>query len=550
MDLLNDLAWELRDTDPARSRSLGENAYQLATSGGYEKEPCTRAVVRSLRVLAHANRRAGNLDASLSQSTRALEQLKSSSEPDVEADLLRNVSIILGILGNYTEALVYGFRALNLARSLIDRGREAAILGSIGVIYAHSRNFVEAAETLRRVRDLNRELGNKREEALALNNSSLASRELGDHEGALAAGLEARALAEETGFKALVVTATGTVAEAYLAKGDLEQAGDHLRNYLSSARESGSKRDETYALILQGEAALRGKRLASAAQLVSQGLAIAREIGLRSEEARCHELRGSIFEQQGDLKQALAELRLFVQQRETIFNETNARRITSLQVLHQVETARKDAEIHYLRTVELQREIEAHKQAELALEELAATDPLTGVLNRRKFFALGEAATNAAVIERRPLSVVLMDIDHFKAINDTHGHTAGDAALTAVARVICDNLRKGELVGRVGGDEFAVLLPGSDAVLAERVAQRILQLISSQPFAVEGVTFDLHGSLGVAELGRGAAGGLPSLLDQADRAMYRAKNAGRNRVVLFGREGERPGPEGQAGSSS
>lgn len=533
IDAANNLAWDIREVDPGRSKSLSEDAYRLATSGEFETEPYSIGIVMSLRTLAHASRRAGDLEISLSQSMRALEGLRNGRLPAVEVDILRNTAIILGQLGNFPEAFEYGFRALSTAESIHDRAREGLVRGSIGVIYLHSQSYTEADAFFRKALSLHRDLGDRREEALALNNLSVASKELGRVDDALATSLESLQLAKETGFQALVVTASGTVAEVYLAKGDFENAGRYLRDYLANAQTSGSKRDETWARILLGELDLKLNRLDSAAEHLSLGLAIAREAGMRREESRCHDRMSTVFEQQGDLRQALSHLRSFVEVKETIFNEATARTMAYLQVLHNVETARKDAEINFLRTVQLQKEIEAHKVAENALEHLAATDPLTGVLNRRKLLAMGEEAAISVLRGGQKLAAILVDIDHFKAINDNYGHASGDAALTGVADIIRSNLRKGELLGRIGGDEFAVLLPDSDKSQAIRIARRIQKHLASESFQFNGEAVSVKASFGVAEFERATDSKIDSLLNRADRAMYSAKQSGRNRVALF-----------------
>jgi two-component system cell cycle response regulator len=530
IDLLNDLAWEVRDTDPNRSRDLSETAYQLTTSNTFEEQIYHRDIAMSLRGLAHSNRRAGNLSLSLSQSMQALDNLKSTALPGVEADILRNIAIILGSLGNYAEGLEYGFKALNLVRSIGDREREASILSSIGVIYVHSKNTDESLRTFRQALQLNHELGRKQEEALVLNNASLAHRALGDYDSALATSLEALRLAKETKFAALIVTATGTVGEAYLAMGKYSHASQYLQRYLDAARSTESKRDEVWALILLGETDHRRGSDTSAFSYITEALDIAEEVGLRMEKARCHELLAEMYEQQGNPKQALAQLKLFYKVKETIFNEDTAKRIANLQVIHQVETAKRDAEIHYLKTIELQREIEERKKAESALEKLATIDPLTEVLNRREFFVLAEREVQNALRREQALSAILLDVDHFKSINDNYGHSVGDQVLTAVARIVRDNLRKGEIVGRIGGDEFAILLPGSNWQQGQQVARRLQKKITSHSFKADPGIFSVTASLGIAELDGKRDISLGPLLDHADQAMYAAKRAGRNRI--------------------
>ncbi|HET6486063.1 MAG TPA: diguanylate cyclase [Spirochaetia bacterium] len=530
IDLLNDLAWEVRDTDPVRSLSLSETALRRSTSAPFEAQPYREGWVKSLRGLAHSNRRAGNLSVSLSQSMDALAFLESAPIPDVTVDILRNVTIILGSLGNYAEALESGLKALRLAQSAGDRIREAAVLGSMGVVYVHAKHGEESLRTFRQVLQINRELGQTREEALTLNNQSLAFRAVGDNANALAASLEALRLAKESGFGALVVTATGTVGESYLASGEAPKACEYFDRYLTAARSAGSKRDEAWALMLLGETHVRRSSVASARECLARALEITQEVGLRSEEARCRKLLADLHEKQGDLAEALAQFRLYHELSESIFSEQTASRIANLQVIRQVEMARRDAEIQYLKTIELQREIEERKKSQRALEELAAIDPLTGAFNRRQFLLLAEQEIREAAPGRRPVTLIMVDVDHFKSINDRHGHSIGDRVLTEIAHLIRESLRKGEAVCRMGGDEFAILLPRTSAAQGQLIAQRVLEKVVSCPFQGNGGSFSVTASFGVAEVSAAVPGTLEMLVDRADKAVYAAKRSGRNRV--------------------
>ncbi len=163
------------------------------------------------------------------------------------------------------------------------------------------------------------------------------------------------------------------------------------------------------------------------------------------------------------------------------------------------------------------------------LQRLARRDGLTGLLNRRAMHDLLDAQ---AALRRRAddrFSVLMIDVDHFKAVNDRHGHAMGDRALVHIARLMAQSLRAQDRLGRLGGEEFLVLLPGSDRRRALAEAERLRLGIRGTPLADAEGDVVLSVSIGVAEWG-GAAEDTSRLLARADRALYRAKHLGRDRV--------------------
>ena len=173
------------------------------------------------------------------------------------------------------------------------------------------------------------------------------------------------------------------------------------------------------------------------------------------------------------------------------------------------------------------RALDERKEREAELERAAATDPLTGLLNRAVF---GRAAKEAMAAARNgtPSTLAILDLDHFKAINDTHGHAVGDSALLMVADLLREHVRGDDALGRIGGEEFAVLFRGLAHGAAAPVCDRLRILLSEQrlPGSEIGVTM----SAGLAELCPGF--GLDPIFEAADRALYRAKAAGRNRIAV------------------
>ncbi|MFP4634939.1 MAG: GGDEF domain-containing protein, partial [Nitriliruptoraceae bacterium] len=158
------------------------------------------------------------------------------------------------------------------------------------------------------------------------------------------------------------------------------------------------------------------------------------------------------------------------------------------------------------------------------LEELASTDQLTGLANRRAARELLEHETQVSDRYGRPLSVIMLDIDRFKSINDTHGHGAGDDVLRAVASVLHEHAREADLVARWGGEEFLIVAPQTAATQARPLAERCRRALADRRPRGLAVT----ATLGVAQYEPGET--VEALLDRADRLLYRAKRAGRDQV--------------------
>lgn len=173
------------------------------------------------------------------------------------------------------------------------------------------------------------------------------------------------------------------------------------------------------------------------------------------------------------------------------------------------------------------------------LRHLAEVDPLTTAFNRRAFLTLLDKAMSNAQRTETPLPVMVIDLDHFKKINDSWGHHVGDDVLRHFVRLALRCLRKEDVLGRLGGEEFAIFLPNADAAGARAVAERLRALVDAEPVAVrEARSVPVTVSVGIA---LGMAGDTPGgVLQRADRAMYRAKELGRNRVEV--QEGTRSGP--------
>ena len=174
------------------------------------------------------------------------------------------------------------------------------------------------------------------------------------------------------------------------------------------------------------------------------------------------------------------------------------------------------------------QDISRHRREEVRLRQLAERDPLTGLLNRAGFEQQLTEAVDAG--EGRALALLYIDLDHFKAVNDQHGHPVGDQVLRRFAQRLLAQVRPTDVVARLGGDEFAILLTGlRRGENAQAVAEKVL-VAAHDPFEVDGHVLVIGASVGVA-FGVDPVAGWPDLVARADTRLYEAKNAGRGRQV-------------------
>ncbi|RJF84223.1 diguanylate cyclase [Azospirillum cavernae] len=178
------------------------------------------------------------------------------------------------------------------------------------------------------------------------------------------------------------------------------------------------------------------------------------------------------------------------------------------------------------------RDVSERKRVETELRRMATTDPLTGLCNRRRFWELADVEIARLRRYGHPVSVLMLDIDRFKSINDQYGHAVGDQALVRLASVCRAELRDTDHIGRLGGEEFAVLLPETGLAAARDVAERLREQLAATDIPCLNGVLHMTVSIGIAVCGEDDMS-IERVLSRADRALYVAKSHGRNRVEIF-----------------
>lgn len=239
------------------------------------------------------------------------------------------------------------------------------------------------------------------------------------------------------------------------------------------------------------------------------------EVSVRSGD-ELEELAGAVNRMAGDLLESQTR------------REQAMRDLADANLHLEARIAERTAELSQLNAT-LREEIEERKSAEERLERAATSDFLTGLLNRPAMLRLLEQESGRVHRTTEPYSVAVADLDHFKPINDRHGHAVGDQALIRVADLLRGSLRRQDAICRWGGDELLIFLPETTLAGAAEAAEKIRHRLTEVPLTVGGEELHLSLSIGVAEAARDEA--VTEVVRRADEALYRAKQAGRNRVA-------------------
>jgi diguanylate cyclase (GGDEF)-like protein len=484
----------------------------------------------ALSMLAYHSAIAGYAEVALSQASQAIGLLDGEEPSTVLVDLYDAMGWARFSQGNFVEATEVLVSAMRIADELGDLSAKATSLDTLGSVHEVSGHPVDALDEHLRALAIHQEQGDGVNMALTRNNLAYTYISLGDTEKALESASAALAYVSAHGHRHIEVAVLDTIATVYIAKGDLATALEYSKRGLALARECGSKQDEADNLMTIGRIAVEQKRYDEALSAVRDALSIASGGGRSVEEYTAHELLSRIFEARGDLNDALAEYRLFHELERARNNEEAQTRLAHLSVESQVDGARKDAEIHRLRSLALEREVEDGRIAQARLEAQASLDPLTGLYNRRHLSVLAEELS-AAIARRESACLVLFDIDHFKEVNDTHGHLAGDRVLVSLALQLRTNSRSTDVPLRYGGDEFLVLITGMDGFTGAEAAERLRATVDDSFVDSDGVRVHVTISAGVVCVPLDGSADLATLIDRADHALYGAKERGRNRVV-------------------
>lgn len=504
---------------------------------------------------------------------RALELLTRADaacpqEPRVRAALDEALGEVKFLLNDYASALELLRRAQSTWVELGEPLFEAEARGWLGACLVQQGRYQDGYEQLHGAIEAFEALGHPARAARALNYLAIVHEELGDYARAFEVYERAHAAAEQDGDADMQGRVLANHGEAHVAqghpelglpvlsravdvlrqvgahwhygwcllaigrihfgRGDVAKAEEFHRAALEAVERGHSPRARVEVFAGMGEFLSKSARGDEAREWLERALALATSLGIKREVFKTHKLLADAFKRAGDYRRALEHHELFHELRAEVFDQLARERVATLKAEFELQRVMQARELERLRHRELTAAYEKLEEKANTLTHLSVRDGLTGLFNRRHFDEALELELTRARGFEQPLSLVLLDIDHFKRINDGFSHVVGDGVLRQVAAVLGRELRQSDFAARYGGEEFALILPHTALDGARIVAEKVRVAIATADWTALTPGHPVSASLGLAQW---AADETPTqLVRRADHALYAAKTSGRNRV--------------------
>ncbi|MBC7710573.1 MAG: diguanylate cyclase [Rhizobacter sp.] len=512
--------------------ALAEQAFNLATTQNNQRD---RAA--SSHLLCYALYRTGALARVITLGEIALPWLREESMTDAYVEVLRWIGFCACDTGDFANAIKYATECFNFAELYGDQRSRILAFCLLGACFERTGDPWQGERLLQQGLAVARALGENYPLVATLNNlavvltgkfyllrdSALSMEAIDSLNASLPLAREVAERVPLLNDPYFLIFSEGNLGEILVHLGQLEEAETLLNRSLTAALAQGFHSVVSRVRCSIAEMHLARGENPAARQLLIELLANPATTQNASTLLRAYYGLYLAYRADGESSQALLALE-------------NFRRIESQRTLQQLK-ARSDLMVTRLEASENERKgleraygiVKAHESRAVALERLALEDELTGLGNRRALDLNLPGMLEAAALNRTPLAVMVLDLDHFKRVNDAFGHAIGDKVLVQIAQIVGEQTRPNDLVTRTGGEEFVLVLPGTNHQDAFDVCERLRLRVSDFPWSSLAPNLAVTVSAGIASAPAYVAA---TLLERADLAMYRAKKAGRNRVAV------------------
>jgi len=531
--LLNELALILEDSNLSYAIRVVDEAVNLAQSLDVSNPEVSVVVANSLFTRGLLNLETTNFELTISSIYQALPLITQIKDDLLNGRAFEVLAKANFALGNAPEGFEFSWQALSYYETLSNSRWQAGLYNLVGRQYMElgqlewaERYFQQAFDQLEGLTT------NKTHADIHLNWCLLDTRN-GEFTRAQQHVHEAINIYRSFNSMDKLTKALVIHARVHEALRDYEGALVHLEQALQISKDHGLLYRRVRVLLAIGQITLEKQDYDLAFSRLQEALALSEQLNMHHEGIRIHRALARGYKQIGSFDKSLDHFENFYRYEKQIEKEQDVQRIRSLEIMRQVEQTQKSSRLLGQQSRSLREQLNLMRHSQLASTPAQITDPLTGLLNRKHFLTILEKDHLNVEHYGKVVSMIMVDVDQFKKVNQEYGNLIADQILVELSNMLRDEFRSRDLVWRISGEEFVILLPNTECKHAQILAERLLQLVREHVFEINQKTIQITISMCIACTSADQEKRVDMLLEHANQEWLLAKQKGGNQVVTW-----------------
>ena len=533
VELLNELALVLEDSNLSYAIRVVDEAVTLATSLDESQDEAANVIANSLFTRGLLNLETTNYELAISSIYQALPLITRLKDDLLNGRAFEVLSKANFALGNAAEGFEFSWQALGYYETIPDHRWQAGLYNLIGRQYLEMRQFEWAEKYFQQAFDELEGLPKNKTHADIHLNWSLLDTQQGNFERASHHVREAVVIYRSFDAMDKLTKALVILARVHEAQKDYDGGLKHLEQALQITEEYGFLYRRVRVLLAMGQIALEKQDYDMTFQRLHEALELSDQLNMRREGYRIHRSLARAYKQTGSFDRSLDHFENFYKLEKQNEKDQDVQRVRSLEIMHQLEQTRKRTKLFSQQSQALREQLNQLRRSQETITSTIITDPLTGLLNRKHFLTILENDHLNIEHYGKVVSMIMMDIDQFKKVNQESGNLVADQILVDLAHRLRDEFRQRDLIWRISGEEFVILLPNTECKHAQILAERLLNQVRENTFEVGKQKINITVSMGIACTNADIEKRVDLLLEQASQAWSTAKQKGGNQVVTL-----------------
>ena len=528
---LNNTAWQLRDRNVLDARSKIKEVENLLDKLAKQNTPYYQGQAQYLKVSAFLTFRQREFEEALTKAFGALRLYTQLGVTDELAKIFSIIAIIYIELGDFVNAYTYLIKQLNFAEEFDDTLTAACAAHDIGLLYdVHTDDTTLALSYFEKAQEQFQKLDKPWGVCISKVSKSALYTKIGLYDTALSLAKDALDFGIQNEHDTAKCYAYCRLGCAHAALNNRTEAISYLNQALILSRQLSFDEISAEALYTKAQLFLSSNETETARELFEESIKASKTVHENGIFRKCYVGISESYKLDGDLQMALDAFESYIIADAQEQHGENKRKLRNIELIKTMEALRQDAEVTKTQNIALVEKVDELNKLQQELYHLSTRDALTNLYNRRYATEQINIIFSRAQRHDFPLSVALLDLDHFKSINDTHSHLVGDSVLQTVAKILDDSTREIDIAARYGGEEFLLIFPDTDIDGAILVCERIRMKIESHNWESIASNLEVTTSIGIATgTDTGSAEGL---IAHADKLLYVSKNSGRNMLTV------------------